>query len=240
MIIYEKVARRLKNTGLDIGNVIKKDTLRKIRKDIETFKNENIIFGIEPLSDSNLMDFYKNIYLLVIGSKDNAKINNILEKLTPVEIAKKNRFFIFIKKWNILLWWWIFKYEDNILKFSYKANLTEEIDLKAWFGTIIDFLFFSFWIEKSVDYFSYGVDRNWYWALWSSHWVCFHKLLLWFKPYTIEANNMIEIDEKIINIPTIIFDTPNCDWEFQNVALIHFEDNNTDIFTKKWFSILFI
>jgi hypothetical protein len=98
MIIYEKVARRLKNTGLDIGNVIKKDTLRKIRKDIETFKNENIIFGIEPLSDSNLMDFYKNIYLPIIGSKDNAKINNILEKLTPVEIAKKNRFFIFIKK----------------------------------------------------------------------------------------------------------------------------------------------
>lgn len=238
MKIYEKVVRKIKNKNWDISDIIRKDTLRKIRKDIEKLKTENIIFGIERLSEVNLMNFYENIYLPIIGKKDNAKTNLILEKLTPEEIKKGNRFFIFIKKENTLLGWWICNYINNSLKFSYKANLEEEIDLKAWFWTIIDFIFFSFWLEKSVEYFSYWVDRNWYWGIGSAPWVCLHKLLLWCIPYTPAENKTIEINEKEIKEPTIIFDLINKDWEFSEAILLNYENNIPDILIKKWFKII--
>ena len=44
------------------------------------------------------MDFYNNVYMPVIGSKENAKVNNILDKLTPEEIDTNTRFFAFIRK----------------------------------------------------------------------------------------------------------------------------------------------
>jgi len=98
MKIHEKIIRRLKNTDGNIHNIIKKDTLRRIKKDIEIMANENITFGIEQLNISNLTDFYENIYIPVIGGKKNANIHNLLEAFPPEELSKNTRFFCFIRK----------------------------------------------------------------------------------------------------------------------------------------------
>lgn len=237
MRIYEKVARRLKNVDWNISSIIKSSTLTRVKKDMELLQSSDIIYGIEPLSYLNLIDFYQNIYSPIIGHKENAQTHGILKKLTPEEITNSNRFFIFIRKWDTLLWWAIFNHIHNVLKFSYKANLKEDIQLKEWLWTLIDFLFFSFWIENNVDSFSYWVDRNWYGEFWPAQWLCLHKLMLWFAPYTFKANDMIDIDANNIHKSTIIFNHPNEDWMFDEVIFLNSNDINTNIFQKKWFTI---
>lgn len=243
MKIHEKVVRRQKNIDWNINNLIKKDILRKIEKDKEILKSKNITFGIEPLSTSNLTDFYKNLYIPIIGSKENAKLNNLLEIIDPHETSNNNRFLLFIRDGDILLGGGICNHINNVLRFSYKCNIKDSFNLSAWFGTLIDFLFFSFWIEKSVEYFTYWRDRNWYWALWADCWLCIHKLLLWFKPYSFSKNILIEIDEHTIKTPTIIFDEAKEDLELKKVVLLHRTKDKSsyvDILTKKWFIITYL
>lgn len=243
MKIYEKIIRRLKNTNWGIASIMNKETIRKIKKDIKTLETEKITFGIEPLTTENLTDFYQNIYVPIIGNKNNAKVHNLLEKIEIGGISDNNRFLIFIRNGNTLLGGWICNYIHNKLRFNYKCNTKEPMYLKAWFWKLIDFLFFSFWIEKSVEYFTYWMDRNWYWGIWAMNGLCRHKLLLWFIPYSSPKNIMIEIDEQSINTPTIIFDEPNEKEEFKKVVLLHREDktdNYIEILTKKWFNITHI
>jgi hypothetical protein len=61
-------------------------------------KDENITFGIEQLDISNLTDFYENLYVPVIGSKQNAKIHNLLESFPPEKLEKKSYFLCFVRK----------------------------------------------------------------------------------------------------------------------------------------------
>jgi hypothetical protein len=80
-----------------------KETIRKIKKDIKTLETEKITFGIEPLTTENLTDFYQNIYVPIIGNKNNAKVHNLLEKIEIGGISDNNRFLIFIRNGNTLL-----------------------------------------------------------------------------------------------------------------------------------------
>lgn len=243
MKIYEKIVRKLHNIYHDISDIMAKDTLHKISQDIDTLTALDITFGVEPLTRENLSDFYHKLYIPIIGDKNNAKIHNLLELMDEHEIVHNSRFFIFIRQGTTLLGWWICNHTKNTLRFGYKCNTKDTIKLKAWFGTLIDYLFFSFGIQHDVTAFTYWSDRNGYGWLWAATWLCIHKLLVGFKPYAPKNPTFLEINEHEITTPTIIFDGATQDRELTKVSLLHrneIQNNYVHILTKKWFIITYL
>jgi hypothetical protein len=70
---------------------------------MEILQAKNITFGIESLTTANLTDFYQKLYVPIIGNKENAKVNNLLEIIDPNEISDNNRFLLFIRDGDTLL-----------------------------------------------------------------------------------------------------------------------------------------
>lgn len=239
MQIYEKVFWKLYIPNSDIKKCMESDIIRKVRKDKEILLQQWFSFGYEPLTEENFNEFTQQLYLPIIGKRANRTPEKIFSSLPPEEIKRTPRYFVFIRQWKRLYGGGIFRQDGEMLKFAYKTTEKDTLWLKAGFGTLIDYLFFSFGIEHEITTFSYGTDKNWYGFLWSSPSVGLHKIFLWFYPYLLEDPQVKEIDINDINIPSLIFSDPNEKGELLSALIIKNDGTiNEHLLEKRWFTIL--
>ena len=88
MIIEKYVARRCPNT-VSFEEIFNKKKLKRIKKTLSQYKENNIQCSIIPLTDEDLQTFYQNIYKDFITKKSQPNIINIIEKTE--EGRKKGR-----------------------------------------------------------------------------------------------------------------------------------------------------
>lgn len=212
MKIYKYIARRLENNNLSLEDIFWWKKERQMKKWIEELINNGFDIKIEKLDEILLKSFYNNLYSVEISKKANPRVHNLIDWYWKKTEVKDRLFLACIIKDDILVWWCIFEYTENMekLKISYKASDNLLIHW-FWLWSYIDYIIFKDALHNWVKLLSRGKDLNAYWLLWSNPGLTIQKLMTKFLPYISINDEITEIDEKKIDKETLIFSNP--DWK---------------------------
>lgn len=223
MLFYTYIVWRLKNENIDLRYILWKEKFKLLSKWFEELTNNGYSCGIEPLTLTNLEDFYLSIYQKEIEKKNNANVFNLIDKFKDRIHTDEDIQFAFIKKGNILLAWGIFtrKIEKNNNVCILWFRSYEKIKIQWLFlGYYIEYMFYKRALENNVEFISRGRDRNCYGAMWSNIGLPIHKLQYKFLPYCLwKENPEISIDESSLDTETLIFVEPNTEHLYTKAIL---------------------
>ncbi len=238
-----------KTADMQVIEIMGKKRYKRSLADLRKLSEIWYEYWISKLNMDDLINFYENVYIPHISIKNNANVKDLIKQfdsriLNPRE--GEDLFFIYVRNAKNIYWWAIVVYNKIgkrlILWFRAYVEIPDII-LNVWLWTVLEYLFFDFALNKNdVDIISRGKDRNWYWFLWSNLSLTFHKLHYWFLPYNFEWNVLLDIDDKLIKEPCIIYDSPNEIWCFKKVYIYNYDESlnlDIDLLKNKWFEILF-
>lgn len=202
---------------------------RQIKKGIEEMKNNWFFFNVSKMKEEDL-NLFIPLYSSFIKQKHNSNPHNLkdryLERLEQ-ELESNQIFFASIKNNTILVGGGIFilkaKTEKKIASLGFRADDESLLFRKQKLWTYLEYLFYERALSNNIHSLSRGQDRNGAWWIGSGIGIALHKLESKFRPKVPTTENILQIDEKNIQEPTLFFLNPNDKGYFQEAKLIHSE-----------------